>query len=66
MERLSHVVTNGQLSGVDISRQAVKNAWSRFKEQTKSDRISIHETNIEKIQLSPSLFNKICSVNTIY
>jgi SAM-dependent methyltransferase len=66
MERLSHVLTDGELSGIDISKQAVNSARSRFKTQTKANKIRIIESDAESMPFDSQHFSKICSVNTIY
>jgi arsenite methyltransferase len=52
--------------GVDLSKDAVKWATSKFQDAVKAGRAEFREARVEALPFEPASFTKTCTVNTVY
>ena len=63
--RMSHVVSQGRITGVDYSQDAVDACSKRFAKFIRDGVIELHCVNVESLPLKPDTFTKACTVNTL-
>ena len=64
--RMSHVVSQGRITGVDYSQDAVDACSKRFAKFIRDGVIDLHCANVESLPFKPDTFTKACTVNTLY
>jgi len=64
--RMSRVVSQGRITGVDYSQDAVDACSKRFAKSIRDGVIELHCANVESLPLKPATFTKACTVNTLY
>jgi arsenite methyltransferase len=66
IDKMSHQVTRGRITGADFSNDMVEFCTRRFGSLIASGRIDLHCANVESLPFPAGMFSKICTVNTIY
>jgi ubiquinone/menaquinone biosynthesis C-methylase UbiE len=66
ISRMSCVLNQGRITGVDYSREAVEVCTKRFASLIRAGMIDLHCANVAELPFAPSTFTKVCTVNTIY
>jgi SAM-dependent methyltransferase len=66
MAKMSRVLPQTRLSGVDYSQDAVDACSKRFAKNIKDGIIDLQCANVESLPFEPGTFTKVCTVNTIY
>jgi ubiquinone/menaquinone biosynthesis C-methylase UbiE len=66
IEKMSHLVTRGRITGIDFSNDSVEFCRKRFGTLIQTGRIDLHCASVESLPFTAETFSKICTVNTIY
>ncbi|RPI00995.1 MAG: class I SAM-dependent methyltransferase, partial [Ignavibacteriae bacterium] len=64
--KMSKVLGNGHITGVDFSEDAVQACAKRFDSLIRAGFIDLHCANVAELPFHPGTFTKVCTVNTIY
>jgi SAM-dependent methyltransferase len=64
--RMSSVVSQGRITGVDYSQNAVDACSKRFAKFIKAGIIDLHCADVESLPFKPDTFTKACTVHTLY
>ena len=66
MARMARVVTEGHITGVDLSSAAVEACAKRFGPLIAAGTIDLHCANLDALPFASNTFTKVVTVNTIY
>jgi ubiquinone/menaquinone biosynthesis C-methylase UbiE len=66
LNRMTAVVTNGYLGGVDISQAMVTSARKRFQTLITAGKLDLQCCQAEALPYPPDYFTKACSVNSVF
>jgi ubiquinone/menaquinone biosynthesis C-methylase UbiE len=66
IEKMLKIIDTGKIYGVDFSDVMVKQARQKFKQAIDSGKVSIVCADVQKLPFEDDIFDKICTVNTIY
>jgi SAM-dependent methyltransferase len=66
MARMSRVLSQGRITGLDFSQDAVDVCSKRFATFIRAGIIDLYCANVECLPFKPDTFTKACTVNTIY
>jgi ubiquinone/menaquinone biosynthesis C-methylase UbiE len=66
LDRMSVVVTEGRLEGVDVSAAIVRQAEKRFRNKASAGKIKFTCAAVESLPYPDGHFTKVCSVNSIF
>ena len=66
IEEMLKVIDTGKIHGVDFSGVMVEQAKRKFKDSIESNKVSIEFADVQKLPFDDNIFDKICTVNTIY
>jgi ubiquinone/menaquinone biosynthesis C-methylase UbiE len=66
IEQMLKIIDNGKVYGVDFSEVMVERAKQKFKDSIEAGKISIEFADVQKLPFDLNMFDKICTVNTIY
>jgi ubiquinone/menaquinone biosynthesis C-methylase UbiE len=59
-------IDTGKVYGVDFSQAMVDKAKRRFKKLIQADKVSIEFGDVARLPFEDRMFDKVCTVNTIY
>jgi ubiquinone/menaquinone biosynthesis C-methylase UbiE len=66
IEQMLKIIDNGKVYGIDFSEVMVEQAKRKFKDSIESGKVSIEFADVQKLPFDNNIFDKICTVNTIY
>ena len=66
IEQMLKIVDTGKIYGVDFSEVMVEQAKQKFKDSIEAGKVSIEFADVQKLPFDDNIFDKICTVNTIY
>jgi ubiquinone/menaquinone biosynthesis C-methylase UbiE len=66
IEEMVKIIDTGKIYGVDFSQAMVDKAKQKFKKLIESGKVSIEFGDVSKLPFEPKIFDKVCTVNTIY
>lgn len=66
IEKMSGIVTTGQIAGVDFSEDSVQFCRNKFGALIQTGRIDLTCANVDALPYPAETFTKTCTVNTIY
>jgi ubiquinone/menaquinone biosynthesis C-methylase UbiE len=59
-------IDTGKIYGIDFSQEMVAQAKQKFKQEIDSGKVSIEFGDVKQLPFAENIFDKICTVNTIY
>ncbi|MCY7367722.1 MAG: class I SAM-dependent methyltransferase [Chamaesiphon sp.] len=66
IKEMLKLIDMGKIYGVDFSQPMVETAKQKFRRSIKSGKVSIEFANVNQLPFDDNIFDKICTVNTIY
>jgi SAM-dependent methyltransferase len=66
INRMSTIVTRGQIAGADFSLDMVELCKKRFAKLVQQGGLELHCSSAESLPFESTLFTRVCTVNTIY
>jgi ubiquinone/menaquinone biosynthesis C-methylase UbiE len=66
IEEMVKTIDTGKIHGVDFSQAMVDKAKRRFKKSIQAGKVSIEFGDVSKLPFEAKVFDKVCTVNTIY
>jgi SAM-dependent methyltransferase len=66
LDRVSTIVTDGLLAGVDVSPAMVALCENRFRNRIREGKLELKRAAAESLPYPPKSFSKVCSTNSIY
>ena len=66
LERISRIVKDGFVAGVDASPAMVAHCRKRFPELLRSGKLALHRANAERLPFPDDSFSNACSVNSMF
>jgi arsenite methyltransferase len=66
IEEMVKTIDTGKIHGVDFSQAMVDKAKRRFKKSIQAGKVSIEFGDVSQLPCEAKIFDKVCTVNTIY
>ncbi|WP_309730909.1 class I SAM-dependent methyltransferase [Chamaesiphon sp. OTE_75_metabat_556] len=66
IEEMLKTIDTGKIHGVDFSQAMVDKAKRRFKKSIQAGKVSIEFGDVGQLPFEAKIFDKVCTVNTIY
>jgi ubiquinone/menaquinone biosynthesis C-methylase UbiE len=66
ISKIVKVVTEGHITGVDLSNKAVEACSKRFESIINKGLMDLHCASVDELPLAADIFTKVCAVNAIY
>lgn len=66
LERMSAIVTEGALEGVDVSSAMVRQAEKRYRKKAQTGQLKFTCASVESLPFPDGHFTKVCTVNSIF
>jgi arsenite methyltransferase len=66
IEEMVKIIDTGKIHGVDFSQAMVDKAKWRFKKSIQAGKVSIEFGDVSQLPFDAKIFDKVCTVNTIY
>jgi ubiquinone/menaquinone biosynthesis C-methylase UbiE len=64
--KMLNTIDTGKIYGVDFSQEMVEKAKQKFRSAIESNKVSIEFADVRLLPFESNIFDKICTVNTIY